>query len=392
MKKSNLPLMLFAVMFGLSLMINAQDNTGISQNNTAAKSKSFNVNKGGTLNVQITSGDIKITTSDKNEVNIKIASEDKEDINNITATLENNTVKIRNNYSSWGGWTGGDISLNISIPSEFNIDINTQSGDVTENGNLKGTATIFTAGGDIMTGDISGRTNLKSSGGDITTGNIGSGLQLSTNGGDVKTGSVGGKAEINTMGGSINVVSAGKDLVANTMGGDISIGNVGGTADVKTMGGSVGIGKVLGNTNINTYGGDISLSGARGKIDANTYGGNINLKDIQGSINADTKSGDVYIELNPSGDANSNIKSMNGNITLYLSANAKANIHATIVGRGFNKYMDKNPENMIRSDFESKTFVNEDKSDKIEATYVINGGGPKIDLYSVNGSIEIRKK
>jgi hypothetical protein len=388
MKKSILSIKIFAIILGLSLVINAQNNTGISQDNSSAKTKSFNVNKGGTLDVQIATGDIKIATWEKDEVNIRISSEDKEEISGINTTLENNTVKIRNNYSSWGGFSG-DVSLTISIPSDFNVDINTQSGDVTQNGSLKGTANIFTAGGDIKVGDVSGRTILKSNGGDITTGNIGDELTLSTNGGDVKTGVVSGKLSINTMGGSINVNRADKDLNVNTMGGDINAGNVGGKADVKTMGGSIGLGKVSGNANMSTYGGDISLSSANGYVEANTYGGNIRLTNITGSVNADTKSGDVYIELNPTDSHNSKIKSMNGGITLYLSANAKVTIKATVVGR---RYYDKDNRNLINSDFSSKSYDNDSRRDRITATYIINGGGASIEIYSVNGSINIRKK
>lgn len=393
MKKSNLTIKTFGILFCLSLMINAQSNTGLSQNNSGSKTKSFNVNKGGTLDVQISTGDIKIAVWDKNEVNIKIASEDKEDINGINATLENNTVKIRNDHSSWGGLSG-DISLTINIPSDFNVDINTQSGDIIQNGSLKGTANIFTSGGDIKTGDVSGQTNLKSNGGDITTGNIGDELTISTNGGDVRTGVVSGKLSINTMGGSINVNKADKDLNVNTMGGDINVGNVGGTADVKTMGGSIGIGKVSGNANINTYGGEISLSGATGNIEANTYGGNINLKNINGFVNADTKSGNIYIELNPSG-GNSKIKSLNGNVVLYLPSNAKVNVSATVISRPYNKNDEtKEMMKLIHSDFETINLSTVDlRGNKIIANYAINGGGKNyIEIYTINGSIQIKKK
>jgi Toastrack DUF4097 len=394
MKKLNLTIKAIGMLFCLSLMINAQSNTGLSQDNSGSKTKSFNVSKGGTLDVQISTGDIKITVWDKNEVSIKIASEDKEDINSINATQENNTIKIRNDNSSWGGLSG-DVSLSISIPSEFNVDINTQSGDVTQNGSLKGTANIFTAGGDIKIGDVSGKTNLKSNGGDVTTGNIGDELTLSTNGGDVKTGTVNGKLSINTMGGSVNVNKADKDLTVNTMGGDINIGNVGGTADVKTMGGSIGIGRVSGRADINTYGGDISLAGATGNIEANTYGGNINLQNINGFVNADTKSGNIYVDLNPSGSGNSKIKSMNGNVVLYLPANAKVNISATVISRPYNRNEEKKEMmNLIHSDFETVNLSNADLRDnKIIAKYSINGGGKSyIEIYVINGSIQIKKK
>ena len=391
MKKSYLILKIFAFLFCLSALTNAQNNTGISQNTPGTKS--FNVKKGGTLNVSITSGDVRVTTWNKNEVNIKIDSNDKEDINSIKATLDGNTVTVKNNYSNSWGWSG-DISLRISIPSDFNTEIHTQSGDVRQTGSLQGTTNIFTAGGDIRVGDVSGKTILKSNGGDITTGNIGNELILSTNGGDVRTGTVSGKTNISTMGGSINVSKAGEDLHAQTMGGDINIGNVEGTVDLKTMGGSIGLGKVSGNVTMNTYGGDLSLSGATGDVEATTFGGSIRLNNITGSVNADTKSGDVYVELNPSGNGSSKIKSLNGNVVLYLQANAKVNIMATVLARHYDRYNENELMNLIHSDFESKNLLTDDRrGDKIVAKYSINGGGSyNIEIYTVNGSIKIKKK
>lgn len=384
MKKSYLILKIFVSLFCLSVLTSAQNKAG---------TKSFNVKKDGTLNVSITSGDIRITTWDKNEVNIKIDSEDKENINSIKATLDGNTVTVKNNYSYSWGWSG-NMSLKISIPSDFNTEIHTQSGDVIQTGSLKGTATVFTAGGDIRVGDVSGRTTLKSNGGDITTGNIGGELTLSTNGGDVRTGTVSGKLSVSTMGGSINITKADKDLSVNTMGGDITIGNVGGIADVKTMGGSIALGKVSGNANINTYGGDISLSGANGNIEATTFGGSIRLTNITGSVNADTKSGDIYIELTPSGNGSSKLKTLNGNVVLYLPSNAKVNISATVVVRHYNRRdEEKELMNLIHSDFDAKNPATINKrGDKIVADYVINGGGQTINIYTINGNIQIRKK
>jgi len=384
MKKSGILLVVFILLIGLSVLTNAQDGSDI-------KTKSFNVKKGGTLYVNLTEGDVKISTWDKNEVYIKIKSDDRKKISGISLTLEDNTVKISNRDGGGWGWSG-DITVNVSIPSEFNVEVNTQSGDVSQTGNLKGTATVFTAGGDIRLQGVTGKTVLKSNGGDITTGNIGDDLLLSTNGGDVNTGYVSGITNIKTMGGDITVTTASKDLIVTTMGGDINIGNVGGKAEVKTMGGSISVKKISGDAIIDTYGGDISLSGATGNIEATTYGGNIRMSNISGAVNLDTKSGDIYLELNPSENNNSKIRTMNGGVRIYLPSNTKATINATVSGRNYNEYRDRKPGNTIRSDFEAKSFTSNDRRDKIEAKYILNGGGKTITIISFNGNIEIRKK
>jgi hypothetical protein len=387
MKQSAKLLFVFILLFAFSAVSNAQDGSVV-------KTKSFNVDKGGTLNVTISSGDISISTWNKNEVGIKIKADDNDILNNISTSLVGNTVKIKSDRSNHWNWSG-NISIFINIPSDFNTEVNTQGGDIRQTGDLKGTATIFTAGGDVTLGNVTETASIKSNGGDITTGNIGNDLNLSTNGGDVRTGKINGKANISTMGGDINVKSAGNKINVSTMGGDINIGNIGGNAQIKTMGGSIEVGKISGNASVNTYGGDISLSGAKGSIDATTYGGSIRMTNITGSVNADTKSGDVYIELNPSDNRTSKIKSMNGNVTLYLPANAKVYVSATVLARHYGQYEDKDLSDLIRSDFGAKNqlLTQDRKGDKIITKYSINGGGNgNIEIYTVNGSIEIKKK
>lgn len=382
MKKSGVLLIVFTLLFGLSVPTNAQDGSEV-------RTKSFSVKKGGTLYVNLTEGDVIISTWNKNEVYIKIKSDDKEEISGISLTLNNNTVKISNRDGGGWGWSG-DISVNVSIPSEFNIEVNTQSGDVSQNGDIKGTVTVFTAGGDIRLQGITGKTVLKSNGGDITTGNIGDDLLLSTNGGDVSTGYVSGTTNINTMGGDITVRTASKDLKVSTMGGDITLGDVGGKAEVKTMGGSISVKKISGDAIIDTYGGDISLSGATGNIEATTYGGNIRMSNISGAVNLDTKSGNIYLELNSMGNNNSKIKTMNGGIILKLPSNAKATVIATVKYRG--KWRQDDEKYDIISDFKTSTIDNKGDTGVTNAVFQLNGGGNKIELYSINGNIEIRKK
>lgn len=387
MKQSAKLLIVFTLLFVFSAVLKAQDGS-------FAKAKSFNVSAGGTLNVAVNSGDISISTWNKNEVSIKIRTDNNEDLENISTTLEGNTVKIKSDQRGRWGWSG-KVSIYVSIPVEFNTEINTQGGDVRQSGDLRGTAAIFTAGGDITLSGVSGKTSLKSNGGDITTGDIGSDLSLSTNGGDVTTGMVRGKANISTMGGDIRIKGAAQSINVNTMGGDINIGKIDGKAEIKTMGGSITLGNISAGGSINTYGGDITLSGAGGDIDATTYGGSIQMKNINGSVTADTKSGDIYIDLNPPSGSTSKLKSLNGNVTLTLPADAKVNITATVLARRFGRHDREELKDQIRSDFgtQNQLLTQDRKGDKIIAQYSINGGGNGIiEIYTVNGTITIKKK
>jgi hypothetical protein len=53
---------------------------------------------------------------------------------------------------------------------------------------------------------------------------------------------------------------------------------------------------------------------------------------------------------------------------------------------------DLNEDYEILSDFPSQNFTKDQDQKEIRGTYVLNGGGERISLETVNGTIEIRKQ
>lgn len=180
-----------------------------------------------------------------------------------------------------------------------------------------------------------------------------------------------------------------KRLEAKTSGGDITIGDVGGEATVSTAGGDVKVGKVSGGARLRTAGGNIGLRGATGRVDASTAGGDIELENISGSIDAKTAGGDIRAELVPSGKGSSELKTAGGRIRLAVPENAKATIEAVI--RIEDRWRSRRDRYEVRSDFPSATYERDERYGDIRATYVLNGGGERIYLETVNSDIEIRK-
>jgi hypothetical protein len=374
MKTAKLIMALF-VLSAASLYVYASDNSVVT--------KTFKVNKGGHLKVEIMSGDINIHTWNRNEVTVKVDGVDEEDRNLLNISQSGNTINV--DFKGSGSWGNNDVE--ISVPEEFNLNLNTNSGDVNVNNNVTGTVQAYSAGGDISLKDVKGKTNVKTNGGDINTGNISGDLRLSTNGGDVEVGNITGMGVVRTMGGSININNVSKDLDAKTFGGDIDLGSVGGNAKVSTMGGSISAGKIGGSADVHTNGGNIKLSGANGYTKAKTLGGNISLYNISGNIDASTASGDVYAELKPSGSGKTNISTLSGRIKLLIDPNAKATIHANVKMGG----SEEDHEKMIESDFPAQNYEKEKYGVEVNATYLINGGGDMINLSTINDRIEIRK-
>jgi DUF4097 and DUF4098 domain-containing protein YvlB len=352
-----------------------------------SRSKSFSVSKGGTIEVSTSRGDINISPWDKNEVSVVIEGLDDEDFDKVKMTQNGNIVRV--SYRSRWDDGSGHVRFAISVPSQFNLDMNTSGGDLEVKGELTGKIDGSTSGGDIKLGNVfGGPVEVTTSGGDIRTGKIEGDGSLKTAGGDIQVGSVNGSLSVNTSGGDIQVETITKSLDAKTAGGSINIGNVGGEAHVSTSGGDIKVGKVSGKATLNTAGGDIELKGASGNVNAKTSGGDVRLQNITGSINAKTSGGEVEAELIPSGKGGSKLSSAGGDVRLYIEENSKATIEATIRLDGWGS---RKSRYVVKSEFPKKSYETDEEADEIRAVYELNGGGELIELSTSNSNIEIHK-
>jgi DUF4097 and DUF4098 domain-containing protein YvlB len=352
-----------------------------------SRSKSFTVGKGGTLEVNVDGGDIKINVWEKNEVYVKVEGIDEDDIDHLKLSQSGNDVRVEFR-NRWG--SNNHMRFEISVPSQYNASLHTAGGNIEVRGTVNGTVKGSTSGGDVTLGNVvGGKVDLSTSGGDMRTGDIQADVTLRTSGGNIDLGAVGGEVNVSTSGGNITVKSVGKSLKASTSGGDIEIGDVGGEAKVSTSGGEIKVRKVSGSATMSTAGGNIELSSASGYVKANTAGGNIELRDITGSIEAGTAGGDVNAELRPSGKGKSKLSSAGGDITLAIPENAKATIEATIRIEG--RWSSRKGDYKVRSEFKADTYEQDQDEREIRATYKLNGGGDLIELKTVNSDINIRK-
>jgi DUF4097 and DUF4098 domain-containing protein YvlB len=351
------------------------------------RTKSFAVAKGGTLEVTVDGGDIRINVWDKNEVLVKAEGLDESDLKRLEMTQSGNDVRVELR-SRWGSHSNHS-RFDITVPSQYNANLHTSGGDIDVRGSLNGTVKGSTSGGDVTLGNVTGgRVDLSTSGGNMRTGDVQADVRLSTSGGDIEMGNIGGEVNVNTSGGNITVKSVGKSLKANTSGGNIDIGDVGGEAKVSTSGGDIQVRKVSGSVTMSTAGGDIELGSASGTVKAHTSGGNLKLENVTGSIDASTSGGDVNAELRPTGKGRSKLSSSGGEITLAIPEDAKATIEAVIRIQGWGRH---DNEYKVRSEFKADQYDQKGDPDEIRAVYKLNGGGDSIDLRTVNSDIIIKK-
>lgn len=351
---------------------------------TESGTKTFNVNKGGTLNVAISSGDIKIKVWDRNELKINYEiDEDELQYIDLKFNQDGNNISVKSDSYT--------ADLEITVPSAFNLNLNTSGGDITVSENITGKIRINTSGGDIKLNEVIGELIVNTAGGNIKCGNIKGDAKLSSAGGDIQAGYVEGECKINTGGGNVQVNNVLKGLSISTGGGNVKCGDVGSDAKVTTGGGNVAIANVKGTTTITTGGGNISgvslIKG--GKITSGA--GNISLKNLSENIKATSGYGNIMVEFASVGKEESKIISGNGNVTVYIPENAKVTIEASVkFSEGKTWAIDKKEiSEIIKSEFKAAT---EDKrKGEYRSVYLINGGGTNIYLQTSIGHIEIKK-
>lgn len=352
------------------------------------KERTLSISKGGNLNVSINSGNIFITTWSKNEVNIKLNGDD---LSNLKISQDGNTISIRSDERE-SSYRNKSVTLLISIPNEFNIDLKTSGGNIKIENNLKGNGKINTAGGNITIQDNDGKISMKTSGGNISVGNVNGNVEATTSGGEIKCGNITGSAMLSTAGGNIKMGNVNNSVTAKTSGGNIFFNNISGKAELKTAGGNIeGESFNNGTIELKTSGGDIRLNSGNGKVAAKTAAGDIDLRNIKGSVAAKTSAGEIWVELTPAANSESELTTSAGDIQLFIPGNTNTKIDAVVHMQGMWIDDDDNDFEGIISDFKAVSFEKKKNTQKINATYILNNGGSTINLKAVMGKISIKK-
>jgi DUF4097 and DUF4098 domain-containing protein YvlB len=250
---------------------------------TRTVEKTFTVQPGGNLKASTQGGDITIKTADTPEVRITAkevihASTDKEAdelLEDLTLTFEQNgnDIVAEAKYEKgrvgfhFGNWPPVQVSFTVTVPKNFNLNLNTSGGDITV-ASLQGNVRARTSGGglkfDRIDGDIDGHT----SGGDIVLTEGTARAKLGTSGGNITIERAGGPTEVATSGGDITVNSAAQLISATTSGGNVRATL---TEPLKQ------------DTVLSTSGGDVRVrvvKGAGFQLEASTSGGDVHAEGL----------------------------------------------------------------------------------------------------------------
>ncbi len=246
---------------------------------TRTVEKTFAVQPGGNLKASTQGGDITIKTADVNEVHITAkqvirASTDKEAdeiLEDLALTFEQsgNDVTAEAKYEKsgigmhWGSWPPVQVSFTVTVPKNFNLNLNTSGGDIAV-ASLKGDVRARTSGGSLQFERIDGDIDGHTSGGDIVLTEGTARAKLGTSGGNIHIERAGGPTEVSTSGGDIVINSVAQLISASTSGGNVKATL---TEPLKQ------------DTVLSTSGGDVRVHVVKGTgflLDASTSGGDVN--------------------------------------------------------------------------------------------------------------------
>ncbi|MBN1633974.1 MAG: DUF4097 family beta strand repeat protein [Ignavibacteria bacterium] len=264
------------VLFGAFLITG-----GLSAQNVIFE-KSYDTESNKKLDYSIIAGSISVKAWESNQVKIIIRGKDElKDILKIKEGNSGGNINVKVKIEENGISKGVNLSSEIYVPSNFNVDIKTAGGDLLAE-NINGKIDFKTAGGEIKISNTKGELDIKTAGGNISVKNHSGDVDVRTAGGEVDITSANGEIKVSTMGGNIGVNYSGENegIKLSTMGGNIDIKIPSDTkADVKlsTMSGEIKVDFDLTNEKKSENSLKGQINGGGESIKCSTMGGNISI-------------------------------------------------------------------------------------------------------------------
>lgn len=294
------------------------------------------------------------------------------------------------------------VQFEIAVPRNYNVEINTDAGDITT-GDIGGTAFLKTQGGNIITGTIGGTgvreisrnrpvAKLETEGGHIKVMGVTGNLSAFTAGGHINVGDISGDASLRSGGGHIRARQIGGRADLETVGGNITVGRTASFVSVRTGGGQIDFGEVRGSVRAQTGGGGIHVIYVSGPMEVESNGGSICVTGASGAVQAATSGGSITAWINPNVpaekgmvrlEAPSQLASGTGDLIVYLPRNLAANIDA-LVANGTGQHIEADSALHLTMQGPLNGLG------QVRAMGVLNGGGAPLKLRTTAGKIHLQ--
>jgi DUF4097 and DUF4098 domain-containing protein YvlB len=290
-----------AIIMILPLSARGQDYRYRSQIDTTVR-----LDKGGTVDLGLISGNIRVTGWDRPDVKITASIESgllRFDANSsrVTLTVERSDDENRHNRHNVG-----EARYDVSVPRGAKLILEAVSGDIVATGS-QGEIDANSVSGDVRVTDAVREANVESVSGSVTANRIDGNLRAESVSGDVRAEQISGKIEASSVSGGIRLIGAKSGAVrTETVSGDIIYtGTIepSGTYSFESHSGTVrlNIPQSSGATvSVETFSGDVStdfkatmpagskrrnghfeftIGDGRARITAQTFSGRIEIND-----------------------------------------------------------------------------------------------------------------
>lgn len=251
---------------------------------------------GGVVELSLISGEIKVTSWNRDQVRVHATSED--GLLQFDASSGRVSLSVRSQHGNMG-----DTEYQVTIPAGARLITHSVSADITTDGGSDVEARSVS--GDVSVSNATGRTTIESVSGGLKARNVGRGLRASTVSGDVEANDVTGDIDAQSTSGDIVLSGTKSSFVhTQTVSGETRFG---GTVDR------------AGRYEFHSHSGDIQLAVPSTGVtfDVNTFSGDlqsdypmtlqpgseVGQKHMEFSINgggarvtAETFSGDITVE------------------------------------------------------------------------------------------------
>jgi DUF4097 and DUF4098 domain-containing protein YvlB len=234
--------------------------------------KSFTVNPGGRLVMDVDRGSIHMTTGDQKEVKVQVTRHLKGvegdraaeifAAHEVTIAQEGQDVEVRAKFkgdsNKWlkNGKINYQVEYQITLPKKFDLDLKTAAGEITCN-------------------DIQGTVKARSQAGTIHFA------------------SVQGPFDGETAAGNVEVDRVEGDSILQTAAGHVSVHEARAKLSIKNHGGGITLGKLGGPVTAETAAGPIRVTSAQARVELKSAGGSIDIEDAHDTVIAHTGAGSV---------------------------------------------------------------------------------------------------
>lgn len=164
------------------------------------------------------------------------------------------------------------------------------------------------------------------------------------------------------------------DLDLSTHGGSVTVGDLAGEVAAVIRGGSLSCGRIGGAVRAEVSGGSIGLAGCAGGARLVTHGGSIRVGDAGDAVDATSRGGGISVRLTGTPRRDCRLLATGGSLEVAVADSAGFDLQAEAVG------------GHVHSEL-SLAAAGETRS----LSGSVNGGGAKVSLRAVGGSIKLKR-